>query len=176
MKIEYEVKILDINIDNIKDKLNLLWAECLWEDIQKRYVYDFNPIDPNKWVRLRQKWTKSTLTVKEILDDSITWTKEIETTVWDFDDTNKILEELWYKAKAYQENKRISYKLDWVEVELDFWPKIPPYMEIEWQNEQEVENIVNKLWFKMENTTSINTTKVYKKYWIDLDSIEYLKF
>ena len=176
MKTEYEVKVLDINIDEIKNKLDLLWAKYLWEDIQKRYVYDTIPYKEWKWVRLRQKWTKATLTVKEILDDTITWTKEVETLVWDFDDTNKILEELWYKAKAYQENKRISYKLDWVEIELDFWPKIPAYMEIEWQSEQEVEKMVNKLWFKMEDTTSINTTKVYKYYWIDLDSIKDLRF
>ncbi len=176
MKTEYEVKILDINLDEIKNKLHKLWARFLWENMQKRYVYDFNPVNPNKWVRLRQKWEKVELTIKEILNDSITWTKEIETSVGDFETTNLILEELWYKAKAYQENKRISYKLDWVEIELDFWPQIPVYMEIEWKNEKEVEKIVNKLWYKMSDTTSINTTKVYKKYWIDLAKIKDLKF
>ncbi len=176
MNIEYEVKILDINIDEIKNKLILLWAELLWEKNQKRYVYDFNPIDPNKWIRLRQKWNKTELTIKEITDDSITWTKEIETSVGDFNTTNSMLEELWYKAKAYQENKRISYKLDWVEIELDFWPKIPVYMEIEGKNEKEVEKIVKKLWFKMSDTTSINTTKVYAKYGINLNKIKDLRF
>ena len=176
MKIEYEVKILNINVEEIKSKLEKLWAEYLWENIQKRYVYDFNPVDPNKWIRLRQKWDKVELTIKEITDDSITWTKEIETSVWDFETTNSILKELWYKPKAYQENKRTSYKLDWVEIELDFWPKIPVYMEIEWKNEKEVEKIVEKLWYKMSDTTSINTTKVYKKYWINLEEIKELKF
>lgn len=176
MKIEYEVKILDINVDEIKNKLILLWAEFIWEKNQKRYVYDFNPVNPNKWIRLRQKWEKVELTIKEITDDSITWTKEIETSVGDFETTNSMLEELWYKAKAYQENNRISYKLDWVEIELDFWPLIPVYMEIEWKNEEEVKNTVEKLWYKMSDTTSINTNKVYDKYWIDLSKIKNLRF
>jgi adenylate cyclase class 2 len=176
MKIEYEVKILDIDFNEIKNKLEKLSAEYIWEVEQKRYVYDFNPINPNKWIRLRQKWEKVELTIKEITDDSITWTREIETSVGDFETTNSILEELWYKAKAYQENKRISYKLDGVEIELDFWPKIPLYMEIEWKNEEEVKNMVEKLWYKMSDTTSINTTKVYAKYGINLGEIKDLRF
>jgi len=176
MQIEYEVKILDIDVDNIEKKLLDLWAKFLGEKFQKRYVYDFNPINPNKWIRLRQKWDKVELTVKEILDDSITWTREIETTVGDFETTNLLLNELWYKAKAYQENKRRSYILDWVEIEIDFWPLIPVYMEIEGKNEKEVEQIVKKLGYSMSDTTSINTTKVYDKYWINLSEIKELKF
>jgi len=176
MKIEYEVKILDINVGKFQKKLESLWAEYLWEEVQKRYVYDFNPVDPNKWIRLRQKWTKTTLTVKEIIDDSITWTKEVEIMVWDFEDTNSILKELWYIAKAFQENKRISYKLDWVEIEIDFWPMIPAYVEVEWQNENDVDKTLEKLWYSIDDTTSMNTNKVYDKYWIDLSSIKDLRF
>jgi hypothetical protein len=40
----------------------------------------------------------------------------------------------------------------------------------------EVEATVKKLWFTMEQTTSINTTKVYQKYGIDIDIIPELKF
>ena len=176
MKTEYEVKILDIDINNIKAKLDNLWAKYIWENLQKRYVYDFNPINNNKWIRLRQVWEKVELTIKEITDDSITWTKELEVNVGDFELTNNILKELWYIPKAYQENKRISYMLDWVNIEIDFWPLIPPYLEIEWKDEIEVEKMVNKLWYKISDTTSINTTKVYIKYGIDLTSIDFLRF
>jgi len=176
MKTEFEVKILDINVENIEKKLLDFWANFKWEKMQKRYVYDFNPINPNKWIRLRQKWEKVELTIKEITDDSITWTKEIEISVGDFETTNSMLKELCYIPKAYQENKRRSYVLDWVEIEIDFWPKIPAYMEIEGKNEKEVEIMVNKLLYTMSDTTSINTTKVYEKYWINLKEIKNLKF
>ena len=53
---------------------------------------------------------------------------------------------------------------------------IPTYIEIEWKNKDEVEKIVKKLWYKMINTTSINTTKVYAKYGINLNKIKDLRF
>jgi adenylate cyclase class 2 len=176
MKIEYEVKILDINPEEIAKKLKKLWARYMWEKQQKRYVYDFSPVKPNKWVRLRQKGDYSELTIKEISNDSITWTKELETRVWDFDTMHLLLQELWYTPRAFQENRRISYTLDWVEIEIDFWPKIPVYIEVEGKNQEEVENMVHRLWYKMADTTSINTTKVYTKYGIDLASIKELRF
>ena len=176
MKTELEVKILDIDPETIKSKLSELWAIYIWENMQKRYVYDFNPISPNKWIRLRQKWDKTELTIKEISDDTITWTKEIETSVWDFETTNSILNKLWYKAKSYQENKRFCYKINDVEIEIDFWPMIPPYIEIEGKTEEDIEKIVKKLWYTMNDTTSINTTKVYSNYGIDLEKIDRLVF
>lgn len=78
------------------------------------------------------------------------------------------MEKLGYKHKAYQENKRISYLLDGVEIEIDFWPLIPPYLEVEGKSIQEVELMVEKLGYNMEQTTSINTKKVYEKYEVDL--------
>lgn len=83
---------------------------------------------------------------------------------------------MWYKAKAYQENRRISYLLDWVEIEIDFWPLIPAYLEIEWKNENEVKEVANKLWYSINEITSINTKDVYLKYGFDIDLMKELKF
>lgn len=175
-KIEYEVKILDINKDNIINKFNSLDIKYLWKSNFRRYVYDFNPIDKNKWIRLRTNWKKTFLTIKEIKDESIEWTHEIETEVFDFDIMNSILEELWYKAKSYQENLRESYIYKNVEIEIDTWPKIPSYIEIVGDSKKEVLTVINDLWFKESDTTCINTTKVYSLYWIDLKKIKYLTF
>jgi adenylate cyclase class 2 len=69
-----------------------------------------------------------------------------------------------YINRSYQENKRISYILDDLEIEIDFWPQIPAYIEIEGNSINDVENIVKKLGFNLSETTTINTKKVYKKY------------
>ena len=116
------------------------------------------------------------MTIKEIHNDKIDGTKEIEIVVDNFEKTNLLLNKLGYLPKNYQENKRVSYKLDGVDIEIDFWPRIPPYLEIEGNSIKVVENIVNKLGFKMSQTTSINTIKVYKKYGIDINIIKELKF
>ena len=176
MDTEFEVKILDIDVDNIISKLESLGAKKLKEKDQKRYVYDFSPKKENSWIRLRTDGGKTTLTVKEIENHKINGTKEIEISVDDFEKTNLFLEKLGYSNKGYQENKRVSYILDNVEIEIDFWPKIPPYLEIEGKSIQEVENIIKLMGYEKSQTTSINTTEVYKKYGIDIENIKELKF
>jgi len=175
MKTEFEAKILEINVDEIISVLNELGAKKVGEKQQRRFVYDFTPKKENSWVRLRTDGQKTTLTIKEILNNKIDGTKEIEITVDNFDKTNLLLEKLGYIHKNYQENKRISYVFKSVEIEIDFWPQIPPYLEIEGKSFDEVKKMIKLLGFDLSQTTSINTTDVYKKYGIDIDSIKELK-
>ena len=71
MHIEYEVRILNINKEEIKEKLDSLGATFKWERIQQRYTYDFNPILPKKWIRLRTNGNETTLTIKDVTSFNI---------------------------------------------------------------------------------------------------------
>ncbi len=178
MQTEFEIKILEIDVENMKNKLEKLWAKYIWEKNQKRYVYNFNPASYNRWIRLRTDWKTSTLCIKDIQDESkIDGTKELEIVVDNFEKTNQILQQLWYKFKAYQENIRTSYTLDNCEIEIDQWPMIPPYLEVEWPDKESVEKVLEKLDTKDKITTSENTTAVYRRYGVDdLEEIKELKF
>lgn len=160
METEIELKVLNVNVDETISKLKKLWAKFVWKKEQKRFTYDFDPIKENSWIRLRTDWKKTTLTIKEIKNDNIDGTKELEITVDDFQNTNILLEKLWYKSKNYQENNRISYTLDDTNVEIDSRPLIPPYIEIEWKTIPAVHDTLQKLLFNLSQTTSINTIKV----------------
>ena len=61
-RIEYEVRVLEINKDEIQGKLKELNAILIEDVFQKRYVYDFKPVVPSKWIRLRTNGSKTTLT------------------------------------------------------------------------------------------------------------------
>ena len=176
MQTEFEVKILDIDVEEIISKLSILGAKKIGEKFQKRLVYNFNPPKENSWIRLRTDGEKTTMAIKEIQNDNIDGTKELEINVGDFKRTNLFLEKLGYIAKAYQENRRISYILDDVEIEIDFWPKIFPYLEIEARSISKVELMIKKLGFNRSQATSISVRKVYKKYGIDIYAIKELKF
>lgn len=176
MKTEIEVKVLEIDVDMVILLLDKLGAERIGEKKQRRFVYDFTPKKENAWVRLRTNGSETTLTIKEIKNEDIDGTKEIEIIVGDFDKTNFLLEKLGYINKSYQENKRISYLLEGVEVEIDFWPRIPPYLEVEGKSVEEVKKIVTLLGFDFSKTTSVNTLGIYKKYGIDIEMIKELKF
>ena len=173
---EYEVKVLDLDVESIRSKLKELGAQFVGSKMSRRYVYDFSPVKANSWVRLRDEGGVSTLCIKEILDDSIEGTKELETVVSDFDATHSILEKLGYSARAYQENKRESWALDGVRIEIDFWPMIPAYLEIEADSKQEVDFMIEKLGVSDLELTSENTNKVYARYGINLHEITDLRF
>lgn len=106
---------------------------------KKRNIYDFKPVDPNKWIRLRSNGDVVTLTLKKLEDrNSIEGTKELEIEVSSFEQTDAILNELGYHSRTYQENRRISYILDDVEIDIDTWPLIPTYAELEGKNKEDI--------------------------------------
>ena len=176
-KIEYEVRVLEINKEEVQNKLKKLNATLIEDVFQKRYVYDFNPVIPGKWIRLRTNGTTTTLTIKNVEASTIDGTKEIEIEVSDFETTNEILNELGYTARGKQENKRIKYNLNGVEVDIDSWPKIPTYLEIEGHNEEEVLNTLDILGIERDKATALDVQSIYKEiYGIDLRKTPNLSF
>ena len=90
-RIEYEVRVLEINKEEIQSKLKELNATLVEDVFQKRYVYDVKPVNKNKWIRLRTNGSKTTLTIKNVESSNIDGTKEVEIEVSDFDTTNEII-------------------------------------------------------------------------------------
>ncbi|MCI9279394.1 MAG: CYTH domain-containing protein [Bacilli bacterium] len=175
MHIEYEVRILNIDKSKIIQKLEELGATFEWESLQKRYTYDFNPKDEKRWIRLRQNGVETTLTIKNVKSFEIDGTEELEINVDSFENTNLILNQLGYFHKAFQENKRRRYHLNGVEIDIDSWPLIPDYIEIEGKNEEEVLNIIEALGYKKEEVTSKDVQSIYLEYGIDLETMKELK-
>ena len=220
-KFEKEIKILDINVENIKEKLEKIGAENKGKKEQKIYVYDIptlyyryleirellkvdSPIlvntnikklevlirefkdlindndlkdlinkydldnlenilnksipeiteflndkstenlfsqlkiNPNKWIRLRQSNNKSVLTSKHILEkETFNFQSVLETEfeVSSLEEANLFLESIGVARRSYQEKIRYSYIYKNAEIEIDIWPLIKPYMEIECDDE-----------------------------------------
>ena len=178
MEKEREVTILDIDTDDFIEKIESLGAEKKGEFLQRRYVFDFQPIDPNKWIRLRTNGTKTTLTIKEIIDrNAIDGTNELEITVDDFDKTKEVLNQLGYSARNYQENYRRVYLLNNTEISIDSWPLIPTYAEVEGKTNEDVQNVLKIIDTSKNDVTTLDVESIYKdKYGIDILAIKELKF
>ena len=177
MKTEYEIRILEIDKEEMIKKLENLGAKKVGEYEQKRYVYDLRPVEKGKWIRLRTNGINTTLTYKDIVSNTIDGTKEIEIEVDDFEKTNEFLEKIGFKNRGYQENKRIQYILNNVEIDIDSWPMIEDYMEIEGMKEQDVLNMIKTLNIDESKVTTLNCDDIYKKiYNIDISKIKELKF
>lgn len=177
MPIEHEAKVLDIDLDEARVVILAKGGQQIGgPKLMRRYVYDIVPGDLSKWVRLRDTGTETTLCIKQIKSDAIEGTHEIETTVGDFVATNELLGLLGFTPKSYQENRRTSFVLDGVRLELDEWPLIPPYLEIEGDTREDVVRVAALLGFTEDQLTGENTMKVYARYRIELGEIRELRF
>lgn len=177
MKTEYEVRVLEIDKDDLIRKLESLNATKVGEFNQKRYVYDTIPKENGKWIRLRTNGKETTLTFKDVTSDKIDGTKEVEIEVSDLELTNEFLNKIGFFSKAYQENNRIRYILDDVELDIDSWPLIPTYLEIEGKDENSVLDMIEKLELDKSKVTSLDVQSVYEKFYnIDISKIKDLRF
>jgi adenylate cyclase class 2 len=177
MPAEYEAKVLDIDPAAMADLILAKGGrEVTTPTLQRRYVYDIVPGDQTKWIRLRDTGTKTTLAVKEISHDGIDGTYEVEVTVDSLDATKELLGYLGFHPKSYQENRRASFVLEGAELEIDEWPMIPPYLEIEAESPEQVLRIGAILGYEESQLTSENTTKVYRRYGIELSEHKVVSF
>jgi len=169
----------DILKDKSKEELLKLLENEKIIDIINNYE-----INPNKWVRLRRTNNKTTITVKHILNPktqemqkmSIQSVLETEMEVPSMEIGNSLLEQLGFSFRNYQEKERETYVLDGVEIDIDTWPMIPTYIEIENDSESKIKEIIEKLGLENNEIVSCNTEDVYKKYGIDLYQFRELRF
>lgn len=186
MKTEIEARLLEVDVEGFIRKLEDNKAKFVGDWLQIRNCYDFTPVKENSWVRLRTNGIESTLTIKEVNNSKIDGTKELEIVVSDFDLTDEILNKLGYVARSRQENRRIRYILDEVEIDIDFWPRIPAYVEFEGPSEEKIKKVCKKLGIEYSSLTSIDVEKIYNHYGFQLsqlpkhitleDNIKKLKF
>lgn len=137
------------------------------EYMMRRKTFDFlttNTISgTKKWGRVRQEVDKVTMTIKEIRGPRIEDTYEIELVVDDFDRAIKFLEECGLFAKAFQENLREVWQAKQLDITIDTWPGLEPFVEIEGPNEKIVREESQKLGFNFENAVFGSIDLVYEK-------------
>ncbi|TDC33146.1 adenylate cyclase, partial [Kribbella albertanoniae] len=138
MAIEFEAKVLEVDPDALASEIVRLGGRRVGERLMRRFVYDIADGDESRWVRLRDTGSVVTLAVKEVAHDGIDGTTETEVVVGDFEATNELLGKMGFVAKSYQENRRVSFELMGAELEIDSWPLIPPYLEIEGRSREHV--------------------------------------
>ena len=171
MNSEIEARLLECNVELVLKKLNETGASFVGDWLQIRNCYDFNPVKENSWIRLRTNGIETTLTIKEIESNKIDGTKESEITVSSFEIADEILNKLGYTARSKQENRRIRFFLDSVEIDIDFWPMIPPYVEFEAKNEESIKQVCNKLDIDFNSLSTLDVQSIYSKYGININKM-----
>ena len=168
MDIEYEATFQKINKKEIRKKLNAAGAELLCPTfLQKRIVFTLPSGHEIKggWLRVRDEGDKITMSLKVVDGDKIEDQKEIFLKVNGFVEAVDFLMTLGCKKKAFQESKRELWVLDGVEVTIDEWPFLEPFVEIEGATESAVRKVADKLEFDYNKAMFCSVDTLYgKKY------------
>lgn len=166
MDIEYEATFPNVDKNEIREKLKQVGATLVRaEFLQKRVVFRLpagHEINGG-WLRVRDEGDKVTMSLKVIDGDAIEDQKETYLEVSDFDHAVTFLEMIGCKSKAYQESKREIWELDGVEVVIDEWPYLEPYVEVEGSSEESVKKVSESLGFDYSTALFCSVDTLYAK-------------
>lgn len=99
--------------------------------------------------------------------------KETQIKVDNFEQAVNLLENIGCEKKAFQESKRELWELDGVEITIDEWPFLEPFVEIEGSSEETVKTVSEKLGFDYKKAKFCTVDVLYsEKYGISEDRID----
>lgn len=163
---EIEVKFFDIDLDSLRNVLRETGAELVTsERLMKRAVFggELNPLMRCTYGRVRDEGMgKVTVSAKySAVGGSIESQKERMITVDNFDEAVNIILDMGVKQSDYQENKRETWDLNGVTVELETWPDLPCYIEIEGESVDKIKECASLLGLDWDVHTTDSTDKLY---------------
>ena len=165
---EIEIKVLNIDLDDMERKLKELGAKLISKGYQKNIILDskdrYIERELNSYLRIRE--TKNLLTNETIINltlkknvsrDGARKNIEITTRIDNIGSMISILKDLKYEIMEEGYKERRSYLYEKIRFDLDKWDKETypfPYMEIEVEKEEDLNKAIYLLNINRNNITT----------------------
>lgn len=163
MNLEIEATFIEINKDALREQIQSLGGKLIQpEMLMRRVIFDTGE---HSFARVRDEGNKIVMTYKCHHDNTLLGTEEVNVEVNDYNSAIAFLGAIGLEAKAVQETLREEWELDGVELDIDTWPWIPTYVEIEGPSAKAVESVVRKLGFDMKDAHYGSVDEIYKLYY-----------
>ena len=165
MKTEIEVKFVDIEIENIRNRLKEVGAVLEQPmRLMRRALIDNEALDArHAFLRIRDEGDRTTMTFKQFDENSLTGAKELAIDISDFNTALQILEQFELRHRTLQESRRETWRYNNVEVVIDEWPWINPYIEIEGETEESVKQTADLLGFDWSEAMFGSVDVIYQR-------------
>lgn len=168
MKPEVEAKFLDTDHDEVRAALNKIGATCQQPmRLMRRTIFDYSDhrLQKANWGRLRVRDEGNKITIAYKDDSLKQYSQEAETTVESYETMCEILQAIGLVAYSYQESKRETWIYNNVEIVLDEWPWLDPYIEIEAKTESEIRDCAKKLGLKWQSAVFGSVDNAYRHHY-----------
>ncbi|HOZ56000.1 MAG: CYTH domain protein [Parcubacteria group bacterium ADurb.Bin316] len=176
MNIEYEATFTNVDKNEIRTKLKSIGAQLIKpEFLMKRTVFNLpagHEINGG-WLRVRDEGDKITMSLKVVEAGKIENQKEACLIVDDYQKAANFLEHIGCARKSYQETRRELWIFDDVEITIDEWPFLEPFVEVEGKSEDEVKRISEMLGFDYNQALFCAVDTLYsQKYGISEKAVD----
>ncbi len=164
---EIEVKVLEVDKEEIRKKLVALGAELIF-DGELDAVYYHIPNDKDAF-RVRVEGDEAFMDYKVKIENAeAKEMEELRVKISDAETMRKILSLLGYRQRLRLQKHRTSYRLDDARIEIETlkagYEGVPPFIEIEAPNVGSIRKAAEKLGIKEEQFFRHGTVKLLHKY------------
>lgn len=180
---EIEAKFIGIDKTHTRERLSALGFKLVkHETLMRRKAFHFKKdieSGRSRWARVRDEGDKITMCVKEIIEkNSINGVLDSEVEIDSFENGVFFLKAMGMHESAYQESYREIWEIfdepsqSVIEIMIDSWPHIKPYIEIEAISEDVVKRCAELLGFNMNDALYGSVSEVYfREHGIDRKKI-----
>jgi predicted adenylyl cyclase CyaB len=201
--IEKEIKILDVEPLSLSQKIELLGAKKVLDDLTQIKCFDitdnFKPeLIPDKYKDISDKLSQLTttkklrdqnfhlrarkqanhfeFTLKYAVNSESTVKEEVEINIElsqnEWENIENILSTAGLEMVARQEKKRTSWIYEPLNLHLDMdtWPGVPTYLEIEGNTEQDIQQGIKLLGLEHLETSTESGSKLFARYGVNFYS------
>lgn len=177
---EIECRFLEIDKEKLIKKLLDLGAKDHGEEmIEEVIIYDEAMLwkDQNRRMRLRKVGDKVQCSYKEHQAETVDGAYEIEFEVSDYEKAKLLFEKIGFVGYRHQQKRRHTLELDGVTFDIDTWPRIPTYLEIEAESEQKLKDAVTAIGYDWANVVFKNPAFIIEEnYGIPVRALKWFTF
>ena len=166
---EIERKIFDIDKEAVTAKLLKMGAKIGFNGLMRVKYFDTKKGEIRKkheLLRVRQAGDKKVeicFKSNRKVKDGCKIYDECEFHTSDFNEVTSFFEKLGYVCTCYYEKKRTEFVLKNLKVEMDEYPRIKPFIEIEAAGAKQINNLVKELGLEKNESTSETINEVIKR-------------
>lgn len=180
MEQETECRFLEIDKDALVRKLKELGAEDRGE-IMLEEVIIYGPDnawkDEPRFIRLRKKGDATKLTYKEHRSQTLGGAYELELEVSDLEKAVSFFEAIGFPPYRRQQKKRHSFEHNGVTFDIDTWPRVPVYVELEGPSEEALKEAASNVGYDWADAVFNDAAWVLEnKYHTPLRSLRWFTF